>query len=118
MFGFKLAAGAPPDVTPPFYALPSDPLPQRLSARDTNRYRQPAPPTSDNYLAFWDGNQLPGSYMHVTAHTAWIAVRSQDDLAPQYRGGSFGQVITQLQGAQLVAQWRSMWANLQGRYGS
>lgn len=116
MFSFKIRLGVGPDVAPRLQSFPSDPLPQRLSARDTNPYRQPEPATSDNYLTFWNGNQLPGSFMHVTPHAAWISVSSQDDTTPQFTGGSFGQVLTQLQSAQLVANWRNMWANLQGRY--
>lgn len=116
MFGIKLALGVKSDQRPHFYSLPSNPLPQRMSARDTRTWVEPLPFSTDNYLTFWHGNQLPGSYMHVTPHAAWIAVSSQDDLQPQYRGGSFGQVMGQLETAQLVQSWRLMWQNLQGRY--
>ena len=97
------------------HTLPSGPLPQRLSATDTNAWVEPTPASSDNYLTFWAGNQLPGSYMHVTPHTAWVEVSSQSDLTPQFNG-QFGPVMGQLQSAQLVARWRSLWQQAQGAY--
>ena len=117
MFGLKLLTGAAPDVDPRLRSLPSSALPQRLSARDTNAWREPSPPSSDNYLTFWTGNQLPGAFMHITPHAAWVAVRSQDDVQPQLRGGQFGQVLGQLDSARLVTSWRLMWQSLAGRYG-
>ena len=118
MFGLKLLTGSPPDVDPRLRQLPSNPLPQRLSARDTNAWREPTPPTSDSYLTFWTGNQIPGPFMHITPHAAYIAVRSQDDVQPQLRGGNFGSVLGQLGSAQLVTNWRLMWQSLQAKYGS
>lgn len=96
-------------------AFPSAPWPQRLSAQDTRTYRQPLFQSHDNYLTFWQGNQLPGMFMH-TAPTAYIPYSSQEDLRPRLAGGSFGPVMTQLQTAQLVADWRAAWNSLVSRY--
>jgi hypothetical protein len=117
-FGVKLFHHIPANVAPRLMELPSNPLPQRMSARDTNAWREPKPSSVENYLTFWNGNQLPGSYMHTVPHAAWIAVSSQDDLQPQYRGGGFGTVMSQLQTAQFIGNWHNFWNNLQARYGS
>lgn len=97
--------------------LPSYPLPQRQSAADTNAWREPTPPSGDNYLTFWNGNQIPGPFMHIQPHVAYIAVSSQADLTPQYRNGAFGKVLGQLEAARLIMGWRLMWQSLVGKYG-
>jgi hypothetical protein len=95
------------------------PLPQRLIGNDATNYRQAIPPASGNFLTFWDGNQLPGSFMHLTAHTQYLVYRTQDFVQPQYNTqASFGSNLSQIPAAQLLANWRTMWASASGRYGN
>jgi hypothetical protein len=109
----------PASVRPALQPYPSAPFPQRLSAEDTRTYRQPIPPASGNFLTFWDGNQLPGSYMHLTAHTQYLVYKTQDFVQPQYNTqASFGENLSQVPAAQLLANWRSMWQSASGRYGN
>lgn len=103
------------DLRPQLYA----PLPQRLEGNDLTNYRQPIPPASGNFLTFWDGNQLPGSFMHLTAHTQYLVYRSQDFVQPQFNTqASFGTNLSQVNAAQLLANWRTMWQSASGRYGN
>lgn len=97
-------------------SFPSSPFPQRLSAQDTRAYRQPGPQSHENYLTFWNGNQLPGAYLHVVPHVNIVPVQSQTDLAPRLAGGSFGRVLTPLQSANLIATWRATFSSLTSRY--
>lgn len=120
MFGIRTRLRIPqPENDGPrgLQSLPSTGFPVRLQVPDTLAWREPVPPASGNYQTFWQGNQLPGSYMHVTPHAAWIHVSSQDDLQPQYRGGAFGQVMGQLQTAQLIANWRTALSGALSKYG-
>ena len=109
----------PSSVRPKLQSYPSHPWPQRLSAEDTNAYVQPIPPASGNFLTFWDGNQLPGSYMHLTAHTQYLVYKTQDFVQPQLNTqASFGSNLSQIPAAQLLANWRTMWSSASGRYGN
>ena len=97
------------------------PFPQRLEGNDANNYRQPIPPASGNFLTFWDGNQLPGTYMHIPpdGHAQYLVYRSQDFVQPQFNTqASFGTNLSQVNAAQLLANWRTMWQSASARYGN
>lgn len=109
----------PGSVQPRLQTFPSAPLPQRLSAQDTDTYVQPIPHTSGNYQTFWTGNQLPGSYMHITPHTQYIVYRTQDFVQPQLNTqASFGRNVGTLNTASILANWRTVWASASARYGN
>lgn len=116
-FRHTVPAADRPDLRVMTYA----PLPQRLEGNDANNYRQPIPPASGNFLTFWDGNQLPGSFMHIPndGHAQYLVYKSQDFVQPQYNTqASFGQNLSQVNAAQLLANWRTMWQSASARYGN
>lgn len=114
-----LGLDVPAAARPHLQSYPSAPLPERLSAEDTNSYLEPLPRASGNYLTFWVGNQLPGSYMHLTPHTQYLVYKTQDFVQPQLNTqASFGQNLSTVNAAQLLANWRTMWQSASGRYGN
>lgn len=100
-----------------FRTFVSRPLPQRLSAQDTNDYVQ-AQPTYDPqyYLTYWLGNQLPGMFIHIAnPHEQWVAVKDKSVLynsspsAAQRSAASFNYNLSQQSSAQVQAIWSAAW---------
>lgn len=87
------------------------PLPQRLSAQDTNSYVQPTPAAIPRYMTFWKGNQLPPPTLLNAPFMRYILVSSQDNKVPQRTGGTFGRNLGQLSSTQLVARMHAAWNN-------
>ena len=101
-----------------FRQFTSKPLPQRLSAQDTNDYIQPISALGPNtqYLNCWLGNQLPGQFMHIqNPYEVWVSVADRRVLytsspqAAQRANGSFNYNLSQETSAQIQAQWRAAW---------
>lgn len=100
-----------------FRTFASRPLPQRLSAADTNEYQQPQPSLGPNqYLTYWVGNQLPGLFIHTAdANMQWVSVKDGRVLATSSpygamrTGGSFNQNLSQQGSGEVVATWRAIW---------
>lgn len=100
-----------------FRQFTSKPLPQRLSAQDTNDYIQPQPTYDPQYyLTYWNGNQLPGMFIHTqNPWEVWVSVKDRQVLytsspsAAQRAGGSFNYNLSQEGSAQIIAQWRAAW---------
>lgn len=103
-----------------FRSFASKPLPQRLSAQDTQEYVQPTPTFDPQYyLTYWAGNQLPGWFIHTqNPHIVWISVKDRRVLytsspdAAQRSKGSFNYNLSQQNSAQIQAQWSAAWKAL------
>ncbi len=100
-----------------FRQFASRPLPQRMSAADTDEYIQPQPRLGANqYLTYWEGNQLPGLFIHTqNPHEVWISVKDKKLLysgspyGAQRTAGSFNVNLSQQGSAEVIAQWRATW---------
>lgn len=95
----------------------SKPLPQRLSAQDTTNYVQQQPTYDPQYyLTYWNGNQLPGWFMHTNNPIQeWMSVSTRQVLytsspyAAQRTQGSFNYNLSQQSSAQVQAVWSAAW---------
>lgn len=109
-----------------FRQFASKPLPQRLSAQDTQEYLQPQPTYDPQYyLTYWEGNQMPGMFMHTAnPHIQWISVKDRQVLyqsspqAAQRTAGSFNYNLSQQNSAEVIATWRAAWSNLAAASGA
>lgn len=98
----------------------SNPLPQRMSAQDTNNYVQPQPTYDPQYyLTYWQGNQMPGMFIHTqNPHIMWVSVKDRSVLynsspdGAQRTKGSFNYNLSQQNSAQVIATWRAAWSQL------
>jgi len=98
----------------------SKPLPQRLSAQDTNNYVQPQPTYDPQYyLTYWNGNQLPGMFIHTqNPHIVWVSVKDRRVLYTSSPDGamrsaaSFNYNLSQQNSAQVQATWSAAWKAL------
>lgn len=103
-----------------FREFASRPLPQRLSAQDTNEYIQPQPSWDpQQYLTYWTGNQLPGYFIHTANPIQmWTSVKDKQVLfqsspyGAQRTSGSFNYNLSQQNSQQVIATWRTAWSNL------
>ena len=103
-----------------FRQYASNPFPQRLSAQDTNEYVQPQPTYDPQYyLTYWNGNQLPGQFIHNNDPIQeWMSVSTRQILytsSPQgamRAAGSFNQNLSQQNSAQIMATWGAAWKQL------
>jgi hypothetical protein len=110
-FTSRTFAAPPAGGRRPIVSFPSGPLPQRNEGLDT------IPPQAligipkpQQFQTFWAGNQLPGiNTLPSSTHTAWIAVRGQDQTVPQLRGGAFGRTLGQVSSSRLVERWHQLW---------
>lgn len=100
-----------------FRSFASKPLPERLSAQDTQEYLQPQPSYDPQYyLTYWQGNQLPGRFIHTqNPHIMWVSVKDKrvaytsSPYAAQRSAASFNVNLSQQSSAQVIASWRAAW---------
>jgi len=93
-------------------------LPEQLSMPlGGQTYRQPTPvyDISGNllYLNFWYGNQMPGSHMLTLPHAHYVHFPNKD-ISVQRSGAYFGQLVSTLDTARLLASARAAWAKAAG----
>lgn len=102
----------------PFARIVSTPLPQRNEGNDATNYAQPLVVEyfAEPYQTYWMGNQIPGVFIHTQSNANYWPVSSLDPIMPQRQGGSFGQVLGQVQSSSLVARMHQLWSAAKSRY--
>jgi hypothetical protein len=87
---------------------PSWPFPERFEGNDAQTWIEPTAADRSNYMNYFQGNQLPGTFLSSgpMGYPVVQAVQVESLVRPQ---GSFGPNLGQVGIQNLVARWQGIW---------
>lgn len=100
---------AGPGDRAPLTTYGSKPSINRLEGNDLQTWVEPVD-FGNLYQTYWQGNQLPGSYIQTAPHVWYANIGNSDNVAGWQRaGGAFGKQLGAAPTANLIARWHALW---------